>query len=70
MTWQTAIAAFRSISSIATFGTAQLAGSVMSRPVRLVERARADVDHIFEWLVERSANPKCRHAEQQERSQI
>jgi plasmid stabilization system protein ParE len=27
----------------------------MNRTLRIVERARADVDHIFEWLVGRSA---------------
>lgn len=26
----------------------------MSRPLRIVERARSDVDHIFNWLVHRS----------------
>jgi plasmid stabilization system protein ParE len=26
----------------------------MSRPIRIVERARSDVDHIFNWIVHRS----------------
>jgi plasmid stabilization system protein ParE len=26
----------------------------MRRPLRIVERARSDVDHIFNWLVHRS----------------